>query len=294
MSDRNNRRIILNKKHLAYIEIVIASVFWSTAGIWIKSVDANPFSIAGFRALFAALTIGAFMLITKQKLIVNKRTLLPAIYMCGSFISFVIANKMTTAANAIVLQFTSPIFILAIQAIFFKTKIKRGDIAVVAVTFFGIILFFLDQMTGGKIVGNLLSVFAGICMALMYITVGDLEPKEKMSGILFGHVLTAIVGLPFTAFLPFNPGVQGFVFMILLGVVQLGIPYILLGKASGNCSALAISLIAVVEPLLNPVWVAIFDGEMPGPFALIGAVIILTAITVWCIAGEKNKSNESC
>lgn len=279
----------MNKKHLAYIQIVIASVFWSTAGIWIKSVDSNPFSIAGFRALFAALTIGAFMLVTKQKLLVNKRTLIPALYMCGSFISFVIANKMTTAANAIVLQFTSPIFILAIQAVFLKQKIKKGDILVVGVTFFGIILFFLDQMTGGKVIGNLLSVFAGICMALMYISVGDLEPKEKMSGILFGHVLTAIVGIPFTAFLPFNPGQEGWLFMILLGVVQLGIPYILFGKASGNCSALAISLIAVVEPLLNPVWVAIFDGEIPGPFAIIGAVIILTAITVWCAVGDKAK-----
>lgn len=280
----------MNKKHLAYVQIVIASVFWSTAGIWIKSVDANPFSIAGFRALFAALTVGAFMLITKQKLLVNKRTLLPALYMCGSFISFVIANKMTTAANAIVLQFTSPIFILAIQAVFLKQKIKKGDIAVVGITFFGIVLFFLDQMTGGKVIGNILSVFAGVCMALMYISVGDLEPKEKMSGILFGHVLTAIVGIPFTAFLPFNPGATGWLFMILLGVVQLGIPYILLGKASGNCSALAISLIAVVEPLLNPVWVAIFDGEIPGPFAFIGAVIILTAITVWCVASEKKKA----
>jgi len=280
----------VNKKHLAYIQIVIASVFWSTAGIWIKSVDANPFSIAGFRALFAALTVGAFMLVTKQRLLVNKRTLLPALYMCGSFISFVIANKMTTAANAIVLQFTSPIFILAIQAVFLKQKIKKGDIAVVGITFFGIVLFFLDQMTGGKVIGNILSVFAGVCMALMYISVGDLEPKEKMSGILFGHILTAIVGIPFTAFLPFSPGATGWLFMILLGVVQLGIPYILLGKASGNCSALAISLIAVVEPLLNPVWVAIFDGEIPGPFAFIGAVIILTAITVWCVASEKKKA----
>lgn len=279
----------MNKKHLGYIQIVIASVFWSTAGIWIKSVDANPFSIAGFRAVFAALTIGVFMIITRQKLVVNKKTLLPALFMCGSFISFVVANKMTTAANAIVLQFTSPIFILVIQAVFLKQKIKKNDALVVFVTFFGIILFFLDQMTGGKIVGNLLSVFAGICMALMYITVGDLDEKEKMSGILFGHILTAIAGIPFTAFLPFNPGLNGWIFMLLLGVVQLGIPYILLGKASVNCSPLAISLIAVIEPLLNPVWVAIFDGEMPGSFAFIGAVIILTAITLWCVGNEKNK-----
>ena len=278
----------MSKKHQAYLQIAIASVFWSTAGIWIKSVDANPFSIAGFRSLFSALTIALFMLFAKQKVLVSKRTLIPALYMCGSFFSFVIANKLTTAANAIVLQFTSPIFILAIEAFIFRRKTEKRDIIAVCVTFFGIVLFFLDQMSSGQLVGNFLSIFAGVCMALMYVSVGELtDPDEKMSGILFGHILTAIVGIPFTAILPFNAGLEGFIYLVLLGVVQLGIPYILLGKASNNCSALAISLIAVIEPLLNPLWVAIFDGEVPGIFALIGAIIILSAVTIWCVACDK-------
>lgn len=287
----------MNKTHLAYGQVALASVFWSTAGIWIKAIDANPLSISGFRAVFAALTILTFMIVTRQKFIVNKKTLIPSLFMCGSFITFVIANKMTTAANAIVLQFTSPIFILAIQAFFFRQKIHKRDLITVLITFFGIFLFFLDQMSTGQIIGNILSVIAGVCMALMYVTVGNLEPDEKLSGILFGHGLTAIIGVPFAFILPFNPGSEGWMYLILLGVVQLGIPYILLGYASKNCSALACSLIAVIEPLLNPVWVAIFDGEVPGPFALIGGVIILVCISVWCVLcdkAEKQGQNHSC
>ena len=284
----------MNKKYIGYGQIALASVFWSTAGLWIKLINANPLAISGFRAVFAALTILVFMTVTREKILVNKRTLIPSIFMCGSFISFVIANKMTTAANAIVLQFTSPIFILAIQALFLRQKIEKRDIIAVLITFFGIFLFFLDQMGTGELIGNLLSIFAGVCMALMYVTVGNLKDEEKLSGILFGHGLTAIIGVPFAFILPFTPGAEGFMYLILLGVVQLGIPYILLGKASKNCSALAISLIAVIEPLLNPVWVAIFDGEVPGPFALVGAVVILVSVTSWCIISDKAEKKSSC
>lgn len=280
----------MQKKHIAYLQMVTASVLWSAAGIFMKQINSNPFSISGFRSLFAALCVFLCIKAEKQKIILNKKTALSALFLCGTFTAFTCANKLTTAANAIVLQFTSPIFIVVISALFLHRKIKKADLIAVGATFIGIFLFFIDSMSGGALLGNIVAVGAGISLALMYITLGSAEGDERMSAVLFGQLLTAAVGLPFTFFLPFAPSSTGWLFLVLLGIFQLGIPYILVAKASGNCSPLACSLIGVVEPLLNPVWVAVFDGEMPGMWAFIGAGIILISVTLWCILSDREKA----
>lgn len=280
----------MQKKHIAYLQMVTASVLWSTAGIFMKQINSNPFSISGFRSLFAALCVFLCIKAEKQKIILNKKTALSALFLCGTFTAFTCANKLTTAANAIVLQFTSPIFIVVISALFLHRKIKKADLIAVGATFIGIFLFFIDSMSGGALLGNIVAVGAGISLALMYITLGSAEGDERMSAVLFGQLLTAAVGLPFTFFLPFASSSTGWLFLVLLGIFQLGIPYILVAKASGNCSPLACSLIGVVEPLLNPVWVAVFDGEMPGMWAFIGAGIILISVTLWCILSDREKA----
>ena len=108
-----------------------------------------------------------------------------------------------------------------------------------------------------------------------------------MSGMLMGHLLTALIGIPCLSLDGGGLSGQSLGVLALLGVLQLGIPYILCGLASENCPPLACSLIGTLEPLLNPVWVAIFDGETPGPFALVGAAIVVVSISLWCIAKER-------
>ena len=150
----------------------------------------------------------------------------------------------------------------------------------------GISLFFFDSLDAGKLVGNLLGITAGAFMGGMFVAVGNTKGEEKMSGILFGHVFCAAVGLPFAAFTENMWSLTGIGILALLGVVQLGIPYILYALASKRCSTVTCSVLAAIEPLLNPVWVFIFDGEAPGLWALIGGVVVVATITVWCVYGD--------
>ena len=200
-----------------------------------------------------------------------------------------VANKLTTAANAIVMQFTAPVFILIYSAIFFHRRIRRQDMAVVLFALIGIALFFLDQLKPGYVLGNFVGIAAGMFMAGMYVTVGEISEEERFSGILNGQILTFLVGLPFFLLTKpvLSPTAVGSI--LILGVFQLGLSYVLYVKANAYCPPLACCLLGAVEPLLNPVWVAIFDGEKPGLFALLGAVVVIASITVWSIVGQKKE-----
>lgn len=290
----------MSKKHMAYMEMVIASVLWSIAGIFIKLIDANPFTIAGLRSLAAIIPVIAIMLYRRERIIISKNVILGAVFLMLTFNAFVAANKLTTAANAIVLQFTSPIFIVLINILILKQKVKLIDIFAVILTFIGISFFFFEQLDGGSVLGNIVAIMAGLFMGIMFVMVGKAEGHEKMSSILFGHIFTVITGVLIGLVLPafsgsipkalsasFNIDILGWISIFILGIFQLGIPYVLVGIASKDCPALACSLIGVIEPLLNPVWVAIFDGEKPGMFALFGAIIIIISVSGWCILSEK-------
>ncbi|MEG0145943.1 MAG: DMT family transporter, partial [Clostridia bacterium] len=176
--------------------------------------------------------------------------------------------------------------------LFLKERFTRADVLVVIATFLGIALFFFDQLEGGALLGNLIAVGAGLSMACMFLAVKKTQASERMSGMLAGHLLTALIGIPFLMFTENQLDGQAIGFLALLGVVQLGIPYILYGLAAEYCPPLACSLIAAIEPLLNPVWVAIFDGETPGMFALIGGVIVVCSITLWCVWKERQARSQ--
>lgn len=142
--------------------------------------------------------------------------------------------------------------------------------------------------------GNVLGVLAGVFMAGMYISVSRTDKKEKMSSIFFGQVLTALVGIPFIFSTKWTVTPTAVMAVVLLGVVQIGIPYILLALASNHCPPLACSLIGAFEPLLNPFWVLIFTRESPGFFSIIGGIIIIGAVTAQCILQDKKAGNEVC
>ncbi len=278
----------MSKKNKAIIMMIICSAMWSIAGIVIKQISCNPMVIAGFRSLIAAITVAVFMKATGQKWRFSPSVLLSAAFLCATFFAFVGANKLTTAANAIVLQFTSPVFILIVSGLFFKQRVLKCDVYAVALTLFGIALFFFDGLDAGNTLGNAVGVLSGFFMGMMFVTCGGCPDEERMSGILLGHIFTAAIGISFFPFTQNALTAQSVFWLLVLGIVQLGIPYILVGLSLGACPPLACCLISVIEPLLNPVWVFIFDGERPGVLALIGAVIIIVTITYWCIYKEKH------
>lgn len=280
----------MSKENKAIIQMLICATLWSIAGIFMKLLPWNGFAVASLRSLFAGITILTYMRISGIKLVFTKKTVAGGILTGLVYICFTCANKLTTAANAIVLQFTSPVFIVIFTSIIYKTKIKKGDLITVLLTLAGIALFFFDDLKTGYIIGNIVAIAAGMFMAGMYMVVGVMDDEMRFSTISIGQMFTFLAGLPFViATKPvFNATTLSCI--AVLGIFQLGISYILYCKASKYCPPLACCLLGVIEPLLNPVWVMIFDGEKPGIFALIGAVIVVATITLWCIYGKKNES----
>lgn len=280
----------MQAKNKGILQMLLCALLWSMAGVMFKYIPWHPMAIAGARALFAGITVLVYIRLRRLPFIVNRQTLLTGTAMCLCCTLFVLGNKMTTAANAIVLQYTAPVFLLLFSALFLHKKFRRMDVAAVLFTLFGIALFFFDQMDAGKLAGNLVSVAAGAAMGLMYMCMGEAEGAERYSSILICEILTCLIGLPF-----FPAGSMDFSFVpvlliIVLGVFQLGLPYILYAMASESCPALACSLIAALEPLLNPLWVLLIYGEKPGVFALLGGSVVIVTITLWCIRGERDKT----
>lgn len=271
------------------IEMLLCATLWSIAGILIKLVPWNGFAVASMRSLVAGITILVYMLITGKKLIFEKKTVASGILTGCVYICFVCANKLTTAANAIVLQFTSPVFIVVLSALFLKTRIRRIDLITVIVTLAGIAIVFLDELEPGHVLGNAVAVLSGLLMAGMFMTVGSLEGDRQYSAVAIAQMFTFLAGLPFVIATKPVFSTPAVLSILALGVFQLGISYILYIKSSRSCPPLACCLLGVIEPLLNPVWVMLFDGETPGILALIGGVIVVVTVTVWCILdGKKN------
>lgn len=287
-------RSAVRAKRNAMLLMALCAVMWSMGGIFIKLISWNPLLIAGARSVIAAAVIGAYMLYKKIPVKICGYSIGAGIGLSASCTCFVIANKLTTAANAIVLQYTAPVFILLMTAVFFKQRLHKKEVFAVTGTMAGIILFFFDQLSPGNILGNILAILAGIFLALMFVMVGQggNDDSIRMSGILLAHCLTAAAGLPL--------GIAGtnaicgmeILYVVILGVFQLGIPYVLYAVASRDCPPLACSLIGMLEPLLNPVWVLIFAGETPGVFALAGAAIIIAVVTWWCVKGSREPQAE--
>lgn len=271
-------------RKIGILQMIACAVLWSLGGLLIKYVDMNPFVIAGGRSILAAGVVLVYMLVKKQRFVLSKKTALSGIFLCLLFICFVAANKNTTAANAIVIQYTSPVFIVLLSAIFLHKKPRAMDLAAIFAILSGIVVFFLDGIDAGRTFGNLLALLAGIAMAGLFVTVGNTAGEEKMSGILLGHLLCAAVGLPFLAFTENTFDMRGVICLFVLGIVQIGIPYVLYALASERCTPISCSIIAMIEPILNPVLVAIFNHEIPSPTAIcsgIFIVLVITAYSVW-------------
>jgi drug/metabolite transporter (DMT)-like permease len=278
--------IMIQTEKKAASVMLLCAVLWSIGGIFIKLVPWNALVIAGIRSLIAAGILLIYMRRTGVRFVLNRYSLASGVTLSGTMLMFVSANKLTTSANAIVLQYTAPIFVLVISALFFGEKLKRRDIAVCALVFAGITLFFFDSLTPGGVLGNVLAVLSGVSFGSTMVISGRSDNDSCMSGILVAHILTSLVGVPFAFFFdtPFTGTTVACI--LVLGVVQLGIPYIFYGYAIRRCPPFLCSIISLAEPMLNPVWVFLFDGETPGIFALFGAVIVISAVAWRCLKAE--------
>lgn len=268
------RKIIENDRYKGIAAAVIASVLWSTGGLFIKLSDWNPIALSGSRSLISSLVMLAYM--KKPKITKSKPQILGAISYAATVICFVIANKLTTAANAILLQYTAPIFVAIMGAWILKEKIHWYDLVSIAVVFLGISLFFVQGIEGGNALGNIVAILSGFSMACATIFLRLQKDGSGVETTWLGNILTFIISLPFILKAQFD--FKNIIIIVVLGVFQLGISYIFYVNSLKHITALEAILITVIEPLLNPLWVYIFTGEAPGMLAIIGGAIVIIAI----------------
>jgi len=279
MIDTDNSNISRERPR-AILLLVVTATMWSLGGLLIKSVDANPLAIAGSRS---AIAVVLFLLVLKKpKLTWSFAQIGAALAYAATSILFVTATKTTTAANAVLLQFTAPIYVALFSAWLLKERTKLQDWITIFLVMGGMVLFFLDNLSTKSIVGNGIGAASGVSFALFIIFMRMQKDGSPLESVLLGNILTAAIGLPFL--FQSVPNSSEWLYLVILGVVQLGIPYILFSSAIKNVTALEATLIPVIEPLLNPVWVFLILGEAPGLLAIVGGVVVLSTITVRCVS----------
>jgi drug/metabolite transporter (DMT)-like permease len=265
---------------------LMAGVLWSLGGLLIKWVEWNAFAIAGARSFIAALVIWAYL--RKPRFTWSPVQLTAAVTYAAVVTLFVAANKLTTAANAIVLQYTAPVFAAFFGWWLLGERARRRDWVTLAVVMAAMTLFFMGKLSPGGMLGNLLALTSGVCFALLVTLLRKQRSGSNIESVLLGNVLTFLIGLPFM--FQGSPGGHTWVGLIILGVFQLGISYVLFAEAVKHISAVESVLVPIVEPLLNPLWVLIVLHEAPGPWSLVGGAIVLTAVTVRCLMAPPKPS----
>lgn len=265
-------------------QLLLAALCWSLGGLLIKSVDWPPLAVAGGRGLIAAVFL-ALAAKGRLKFTWSPLQLGAAVAYASCTATFVVATKLTTAANAILLQYTAPVWVALLGAWFLGERASRADWLAIAATFGGMTLFFWSdglQLSGA--LGNLLGIASGVSFGVMAMLMRKQKDGSPLESIILGNVLAFLIGLPAMLSAPALPSTTGWIALLLLGVVQLGISYQLYAKAVKHVTALEAVLIPVIEPILNPIWVALMVHETPKPLALAGGAIVLGAVTLRAVA----------
>jgi len=267
----------LQEHQKGILAIIAAAILWSSGGIFIKLITLNTIQLASIRSAFAALVFG--FLFRKKLLEVNGFTFINALFYSGILIFFVSATKLTTAANAIFLQYTAPIYVLIFEPMINKTRYEKINIITVALCFAGMLLFFTGEITPGHFTGNIFALLSGVAFAAFLVGMRKNKNDYQFSSIFYGNVLVALVGIPSLTEL------HGISFSDLwqvafLGVFQIGIAYVIFGYGLKRVLAIEASLIGMIEPVLNPVWVFIGYGEAPSVMAITGGIIIIAVISI--------------
>lgn len=263
--------------------LIGAALLWSTGGFLIKLVELSPLAIAGIRSFITACML--LIVIKKPSMDFSIYKILGAVAYAAMVISYVTATKMTSAANAILLQYTSPIYIAIFGGWLLKERASLKDWVTIIFVVMGMVLFFFDDIGGGMLKGNMIAIFSGVALAFNTMFMRKQKDANPLENVFWGCILTVIVSIPFM--FEKMPTVRSWEGLILLGVFQLGLSYILYCRAIKNITALEATFISLVEPLLSPIWVFITVGEIPGKFSIIGGLIVLAAVTISCLKPKR-------
>jgi drug/metabolite transporter (DMT)-like permease len=275
-------------KGAGILAVAAAAFLWSIAGLFIKVIDWNPIAIAGMRSLIASIVILAYL--RRPRIHLSFPQTAAAIANAATMLLFVSANKTTTAANAILLQYLAPVFTAFIGAILLKERAREEHFAALPLVAASMILMFFDKLSGGRLFGNVLAIMSAVTFSLYFVFMRMQKDGSPLESILLSHWLTAGICIVISFFLPApHATLESLAAIAVLGIVQIGLSSILFSIAIKRVSVVQANLIAVIEPVFNPVWVFFAIGEAPGAKTLIGGAIIIVAVTMASIINARRR-----
>lgn len=279
----------MNQQKKGYLFIILSAICFATGGILIKINTWSPMTISGVRSLFAIPVLYIFYRRIGHKFCFNKSVFFCALANTGMCTTFVIANKLTTAANAIVLQFTLPIYILLLTWVFFKKKPDKISVLSALLSFAGICFFFFDSISTTGMIGNIVALVSGFLYAIVFMT-KKIPGSDFASSALLSFALNFVIGIPFTL-QETTISQTNIISVVLLGVIQIGFAYIFLEQGLTVVSPIGAALASMIEPILNPILVAVFYKETIGAMSFVGAVIVFISSIVYNVYEGMKKTD---
>ena len=265
------------KRSNAISLLVLAGALWSLGGLLIKSIEWPGIAISGLRGGIAAIVIYIFN--RNNKFTFSKSKIIAACCYALVVTLFVMANKLTTAGNAILLQYTAPVYVALFGYMFLGEKSTIVDWVTIVILLFGLALFFIDDLTLDGFTGNIFAILSGMSFAALTLLLRKQKDDSPSDSVLLGNILTLIIGLPVIA-TSITFEVKPIVLILILGVFQLGIPYIFYTTAIKHVTALDAIIFPIIEPILNPILVFFIIGETLGPWAFLGGALVLGGVIV--------------
>lgn len=267
--------------------VLFAALLWSTGGLFIKATSLNAFELSFGRSLLAALTVALFT--WREGFRLNGIAVLASLLYAALLLLFVVATKLTTAANAIFLQYTAPIYVLLLEPVFYKERFRLRDLLTVAICLAGMSLFFVGKLRPEDLSGNLAALCSGLCFAFYFLLLRHprAQTVNRAASVIYGNLLVVLLTAPVGLAALSRISAQDAGSILFLGIFQIGVAYTLftLGMARGVRS-LDASIVGYIEPVLNPVWVFLVLGERPSGWALVGGCIIISAVVMHTIRGR--------
>ena len=262
------------KRTQAVLLLLAAAVLWSLAGVLIKWVSLPALAVAGFRSAIALPVLLLFF--GRRAVNFSASQLIGGVCYAATVTLFVSATKLTTSGNAILLQYTAPLYVALLSGWLLDERTRWFDWAAIAAVLCGMSLFFIDQLSADGLTGNILAVLSGVAFASLIIAMRRQKDASPAGSAILGNLLTVLICLPWMV--QTQPGGADWVGLVLLGVFQIGLSYACYVVAIKNVTAMEGILIPVLEPILNPLWTLLFMGERIGSWALLGGVVVILSI----------------
>jgi len=271
--------------------VVGAALLWSTGGFVIKATHLSAFELSFGRSLLGAITIAIFT--RSEGFGINRISAITSVLYAALLILFVLATKLTTAANAIFLQYTAPVYVLLLEPLFYKEKFRGRDFVTVAACLVGMSLFFVGKLRPQDVSGNVLALASGVCFALFFLLLRHSKARDvnRASAAIYGNLISVLICAPaFLGALRRGISAHDVACIAYLGIVQIGIAYVLFTLAMARgVRSLDAGIIGYVEPVLNPVWVFLFIGERPAGWAILGGAIISASVVIHTLREAKSR-----